>query len=49
MREHNRTTEPGTTWDNVVDLTLAAYRRERTPLRPGGARVDMRRARWDGT
>jgi alkylated DNA nucleotide flippase Atl1 len=27
---------------------LAAYRRERTPLRPDGARVDMRRARWDG-
>jgi alkylated DNA nucleotide flippase Atl1 len=27
---------------------LAAYRRERTPLRPGGQRVDMRRARWDG-
>ena len=27
MREHNRTTEPGTTWDNILDLTLAAYRR----------------------
>ena len=27
---------------------LAAYRRERTPMRPGGERVDMRRARWDG-
>jgi alkylated DNA nucleotide flippase Atl1 len=24
------------------------YRAEGTPLRPGGARVDMRRARWDG-
>jgi alkylated DNA nucleotide flippase Atl1 len=28
---------------------LAAYRRERTPLRPDGSRVDMRRARWDGS
>jgi alkylated DNA nucleotide flippase Atl1 len=27
---------------------LAAYRREKTPLRPGEVRVDMRRARWDG-
>jgi alkylated DNA nucleotide flippase Atl1 len=27
---------------------LAAYRAERTPLRAGGAKVDLRRARWDG-
>lgn len=27
---------------------LARYREERTPLRPDGERVDMRRARWDG-
>lgn len=28
---------------------IAHYRRERTPLRPGGAKVDLRAARWDGT
>jgi alkylated DNA nucleotide flippase Atl1 len=27
---------------------LAHYRRERTPLRPGGQRVDLRLARWAG-
>jgi alkylated DNA nucleotide flippase Atl1 len=27
---------------------LAHYRRERTPLRPGGTKVDLRRARWAG-
>lgn len=27
---------------------LARYHEEGTPLRPDGARVDMRRARWDG-
>jgi len=27
---------------------LRHYRAERTPLRPGGSRVDLRRARWDG-
>jgi alkylated DNA nucleotide flippase Atl1 len=27
---------------------LAHLRAEATPLRPDGARVDMRRARWDG-
>jgi alkylated DNA nucleotide flippase Atl1 len=27
---------------------LAAYLREKTPLRPDASRVDMRRARWDG-
>jgi alkylated DNA nucleotide flippase Atl1 len=27
---------------------LAEYQREKTPLRPGGERVDLRRARWDG-
>lgn len=28
---------------------LREYRREGTPLRPDGRRVDLRRARWDGT
>jgi alkylated DNA nucleotide flippase Atl1 len=27
---------------------LAAQRAEGTPMRPDGARVDMRRGRWDG-
>lgn len=27
---------------------LRRYRAEGTPLRAGGSRVDMRRARWDG-
>lgn len=27
---------------------LAHYRAEGTPMRPDGARVDMRAARWDG-
>jgi alkylated DNA nucleotide flippase Atl1 len=27
---------------------VAAYRAEGTPMRPGGERIDMRRARWDG-
>jgi alkylated DNA nucleotide flippase Atl1 len=27
---------------------LRHYRRERTPLRPDGTRVDLRRARWAG-
>jgi alkylated DNA nucleotide flippase Atl1 len=27
---------------------LREYRRERTPLRPDGRRVDLHRARWDG-
>jgi alkylated DNA nucleotide flippase Atl1 len=27
---------------------LEQYRREGTPLRPDGRRVDLRRARWDG-
>ncbi len=28
---------------------LERYRAEGTPLRPGGTRVDLRQARWDGT
>lgn len=28
---------------------LMHYREERTPLRPGGRKVDLREARWDGT
>jgi alkylated DNA nucleotide flippase Atl1 len=27
---------------------LALLRAEGTPMRPGGERIDMRRARWDG-
>lgn len=30
------------------DQALQQYRREGTPLRPDGRRVDLRRARWDG-
>ena len=30
------------------DECLRELRAEATPLRPDGARVDMRRARWDG-
>ena len=30
------------------DECLRALRAEATPLRPDGARADMRRARWDG-
>jgi alkylated DNA nucleotide flippase Atl1 len=28
---------------------LRHYREEGTPLRPGGTRVDLRKARWDGS
>lgn len=31
-----------------TDGALAHYRVEGTPLRPGGTRVDMNTARWDG-
>lgn len=31
-----------------VSAALEHYRAEATPLRAGGQRVDMRRARWDG-
>lgn len=30
------------------DRALARYRAERTPLRPGGRRVDLGAGRWDG-
>jgi alkylated DNA nucleotide flippase Atl1 len=30
------------------ERALRKYRAERTPLRPGGTRVDLRLARWDG-
>ncbi len=30
------------------DEAPAAYRAEGTPLRAGGTRIDLRRARWDG-
>jgi alkylated DNA nucleotide flippase Atl1 len=39
----------GTPAAGLESRAFAAYRRERTPLRPSGDRVDMRRARWDGT
>jgi alkylated DNA nucleotide flippase Atl1 len=39
----------GTFLDGHQARALAAYRQEKTPLRPGDTRVDMRRARWDGT
>ena len=31
------------------DHAVRQYREEGTPLRPDGRRVDLRRARWDGT
>lgn len=31
-----------------LDVALGHYREEDTPMRAGGDRVDMRRARWDG-
>jgi alkylated DNA nucleotide flippase Atl1 len=38
----------GTPAPQVARQALAAYRREGTPLRAGGQRVDLRHARWDG-
>lgn len=38
----------GSVVDGLREQALAAYRREGTPLRPDGTRVDMSRARWDG-
>jgi alkylated DNA nucleotide flippase Atl1 len=32
----------------IEDEAIARLREDDTPLRPDGARVDMRRARWDG-
>ncbi len=32
----------------VRERALAEYRREGTPMRPDGERVDLRRARWAG-
>lgn len=31
----------------LEERALAHYATERTPLRPGGERVDLRRARWE--
>ena len=39
----------GTPLPGEEHRALAEYRAERTPLRPGGRRVDMAKARWDGT
>jgi alkylated DNA nucleotide flippase Atl1 len=39
----------GTPLPGEEHRALEAYRAERTPLRPGGRRVDMAKARWDGT
>ena len=38
----------GTPAPGLEREAFAHYRRERTPLRPGGQRVDLRRARWAG-
>jgi alkylated DNA nucleotide flippase Atl1 len=38
----------GTPAPQVAERALAAYRAEGTPMRPGGSRVDMALARWDG-
>ncbi|MGH8868427.1 MAG: MGMT family protein [Actinomycetes bacterium] len=39
----------GTPPPGHVREALARLREEGAPMRPGGARVDMARARWDGT
>lgn len=39
----------GTPAPQVLERALQHYVDEGTPLRPGGDRVDLRRARWDGT
>jgi len=38
----------GSVADGLQELALPAYVAEGTPLRAGGTRVDMPRARWDG-
>lgn len=38
----------GTPAPGLEDRAFAEYRAEGTPLRPGGRRVDMTRARWSG-
>lgn len=38
----------GSVVEPLRERAVAAYRAEGTPLAPGGARVDMSRARWDG-
>lgn len=39
----------GTPLPGEEHRALQEYRVEGTPLRPGGRRVDMAKARWDGT
>jgi alkylated DNA nucleotide flippase Atl1 len=39
----------GTPPPGLEERALARYRAERTPLRRGGTRVDLARARWDGS
>jgi glycosyltransferase involved in cell wall biosynthesis len=41
MREHNRLTEPATTWDRVLEMTQAAYERAGLP-RSGSETIDLR-------
>jgi alkylated DNA nucleotide flippase Atl1 len=38
----------GTPAPMVAERAFSAYRDEGTPLRPGGRRVDLALARWDG-
>jgi alkylated DNA nucleotide flippase Atl1 len=38
----------GTPAPGLEERAFAAYRGEGTPLRPGGRRVDLPRARWTG-
>jgi alkylated DNA nucleotide flippase Atl1 len=38
----------GTPAPPIARAALERYRAEGTPMRPGGRRVDMARARWDG-
>jgi alkylated DNA nucleotide flippase Atl1 len=38
----------GTPAPGLEERAFARYRAERTPLRRGGTRVDLGRARWDG-
>lgn len=38
----------GSVVPDLMARALPQYRAERTPMRAGGERVDMRRGRWDG-
>jgi hypothetical protein len=43
MREHNRLTEPATTWDRVLELTHAAYQRAGLSTTIESGVIDLRR------